>query len=58
LLVTLLDDVEGVFDEPCIGLRVVGDEADNAVWETSFDAENRCFGDVGSNGDTKSSLRP
>ena len=42
----MLQSIHVVFDEANIRLVWVSDKADDAVWETSLDAENRTLGNV------------
>ena len=54
----MLQSIHAVFDEANIRLVWVSDKADDAVWETSLDAENRTLGNVRGNRDAESSGLP
>ena len=58
LLVLAPDNIEFVLDEPSVALRLVRDEPNDAVGETSVESENRRVGDVCRDRDAKRPCRP
>ena len=53
-----LEDFKIILDEAHISFFWIGDKANNTVREASFDAENRAFSNIGSDGDAEGSRLP
>ena len=53
-----LEDFKVILDEAHISFFCIGHKANNAVREASFDAQNRAFSNIGSDGDAEGSRLP